>query len=120
MWHDTQAVVVGISRVVARTGEATSHTSTWAAFVGAGLSVLLTVFWLGFAFVSTRQPPGEEGDDDRGSGPSGGGPGRPGPGGDAPGGAPTWWPDFERDFAAYVSERNASPVPSRCSADHWL
>jgi hypothetical protein len=80
---------------------------TWAIVVGIGLGVLL-MCWLGLALVSNRRPPGREGDDDHGSGPGGGGPGRRGPdGGDAPGGAPAWWPDFEREFAAYVSELHA-------------
>jgi hypothetical protein len=59
--------------------------------------------------LSNPRPPGRNPDDDQGSGPSGGGPGRPGPdGGDAPGGTPALWAEFERDFAAYVSERPAS------------
>jgi len=109
MWPDVDTAAVGLTRGVARATHAAPHTPTWAIVVGIGLGVLIAMFWRGLALVSNRQPPGREGDDDHGSGPGGGGPGRPGPdGGDAPGDAPAWWADFERQFAAYVSERNAS------------
>lgn len=60
-------------------------------------------------------------DDDIDSGWGGGGPGgrpgpdgRPGPGGGSlePEGGPVWWPEFERQFAAYVdrARRVESPV----------
>jgi hypothetical protein len=108
MWHDADAAALGLTRVVARTAHAAPRTPAWAVAVGIGLCVVLAMFWLGLVFLSYRRPPGREGDDDHGSGPGGGGPGRPGPNsGDAPGGAPTWWPDFEREFAAHVSEREA-------------
>jgi hypothetical protein len=104
MWQDTDAVAVGLTRVGARAAHTAPHTPTWAIVVGIGLGVLLTLFWLGLALVSIRQPPGHEGDDDHGSGPGGGGPGRSGPdGGGPPGSAPVSWADFEREFAAYVS-----------------
>src|SRR5258707_1167850 len=103
MWQDADAAAIGAARAVAQTAHAASHTPTWSIVVGVGLGVLVTTLWLALALVSTRRPPGREGDDDHGSGPGGGGPGRPGPdGGDAPGGAPEWWADFERQFAAYV------------------
>jgi hypothetical protein len=109
MWQDVDAAAVGLTPTVARAAHAAPPTPTWAIVVGIGVGVLLALFWLTLALVSHRQPPGREGDDDHGSGPGGGGPGRPGPdGGDAPGGAPVWWADFEREFAAYVSERKAS------------
>jgi hypothetical protein len=108
MWQHAHVAAVGFTHAVGRATHA-SPPSTWAIAVGAGLGALLATFCLVVVLISNRQPPGREGDDDHGSGPSGGGPGRPGPdGGDAPGGAPAWWADFERDFAAHVSERTAS------------
>lgn len=108
MWQNAHAAAVGLTRVAARTARAVPPAPTWAIVVSIGLGALLATFVLWLALVGIRQPPGRDGDDDHGSGPSGGGPGRPGPdGGDAPGGAPTWWPDFEREFAAHVSERQA-------------
>jgi hypothetical protein len=60
---------------------------------------------MSFGFV--RQPRGRGGED-ADSGPGGGGPGRRGPGGPRePQGDPAWWPEFERQFAAYVVCRNA-------------
>jgi hypothetical protein len=109
MWQHVAAAAVGLTRAAARAAHAAPHTPTWAVVVGIGLGVLLATFWLALALVSNRQPPGREGDDDHGSGPGGGGPRRQGPdAGDGPGGAPTSWADFERQFAAYVSERRAS------------
>jgi hypothetical protein len=116
MWHDRDAVAVDLTGVAARTAHAT-HTPTWVIVLGIGLGVLLTL-WLGLALVRAWRPPGRGGDEDHGSGPGGGGPGRSGPrGGDPLGGAERWWPDFEREFAAYVSERHASAVNSRGVAD---
>jgi hypothetical protein len=108
MWHDADSAAIGLTRVVSGAPNAAPHTSAWAIVVCIGLSVLLATFFLTLVVISTRQPPGRGGDDDHGPGPGGGGPGRPGPdGGDAPGGTPASWADFEREFAAYVSERTA-------------
>ena len=116
MWHDRDAVVLGLTRVAARTAHA-AHTPRGLIVLGIGLGVLLTL-WRGRALVRAWRPPGREGDDDHGTGPGGGGSGRPGPhGGKPPGGAETWWPDFEREFAAYVSQRHGSDVNSRGVAD---
>lgn len=112
MWHDRDPATVGFTRAVARGAHAAPHTPTLAIVVGIALAVLVLVFLLALALVSNRRPPGREGDDDQGSGPGGGGPGRPGPDGDAPGGVPAWWLDFEREFAAYVSQRNAADEPT--------
>ena len=109
MLQHVDAAAVGLTRAAARAADAAPQTPTWAVVLGIGLGVLLMTFWLALALVSNRRPPGREGDDDHGSGPGGGGPGRRGPdGGDAPGGAPERWADFERQFAAYVSEQEAS------------
>ena len=43
---------------------------------------------------------GSGGDDDHGDG--GGGRRRPPPAPSRPGGDPVWWPEFEREFAAYA------------------
>ena len=116
MWRDRDAVVVGLTRIAGRTAHAT-HTPTWVIVLGIGLGVLLMV-WLGLALARAWRPPGRGGDDDHGSGPGGGGLWRPGPhGGDPPGGTEIWWPDFEREFAAYGSERHASALNSRGVAD---
>jgi len=51
---------------------------------------------------ASRWPPWASSDDDNDPGPGwgggGGGPGR----GPAPGSGPTWWPEFERQFATHV------------------
>jgi hypothetical protein len=108
MWQHAHFAAVGFTQAVGRATHA-APPSTWAIVVGAGLCALLAMLCLRVALVSNRQPPGREGDDDHGSGPSGGGPGRPGPdGGDPPGSTPEWWLDFEREFAALVSEQTAS------------
>jgi hypothetical protein len=108
MWQHAHVAAVGFTQAMGRaTHEAPP--STWAIVVGVGVGALLAMFCLIVALVSNRQPPGREADDDNGSGPSGGGPERPGPdGGNPPGSAPKWWADFEREFAAHVSEQTAS------------
>jgi hypothetical protein len=109
MLQHVDAAAAGLTRSVARAAHAAPHTPTWAIVLAIELGVLVAIFWLALAPVSNRWPPGREGEDDHGSGPGGGGPGRLGPdGGDAPGGAPERWADFERQFAAYVSEQEAS------------
>jgi hypothetical protein len=112
MWHDAGAATAGFGRGLAQAAHPAPHAPTLAIVAGILLAVLVPVFSLAVALVSNRQPPGRDGDDDQGSGP-GGGPGRPGPDdGDAPGGAPAWWPDFEREFAAYAANRNAVNQPT--------
>lgn len=109
MSQDVGAAVVGLARAGAGAAHAASHVPTRAIVVGIGLCIILAMFQVALAVVSSRQPRGGDDDDDHASGPGGGGPRRRGPdGGDAPGGAPTWWADFEREFAACVSERQAS------------
>lgn len=112
MWHDPDAATVGFGRAVAQAAHPASQAPTLVIVVGIGLAVLVSVFLVALALIGNRQPPRREGDDDQGSGP-GGGPGRPGPDdGDAPGGAPAWWPEFEREFAAYAADRNAVNQPT--------
>ena len=77
--------------------------------------VLVVAFSLFLVVISTRQPPRSDGDDNGGWG-RGDGPKGPGPDGDhPPGGDPVWWPDFERQFAAYVADAayvaGGSPQP---------
>jgi len=66
------------------------------------------------ACLTPRHGPRDGGDDDSGSAGGPGGPGGPrGPGGGPPKpeGGPAWWPEFEREFAAYVAhDRRVEPV----------
>ena len=67
---------------------------------------LITVGSFAIAFLARHpRPSGEDDDGDSGSGGGGGRrrPGRP----PRPGGDPVWWPEFERQFAAYVRSPSA-------------
>jgi hypothetical protein len=76
------------------------------------------LFWLVSCFVVIQRRPDDE--SDGGDGPGGGGGSGPGGGGPGPGGLesdprrdplgsePPWWPEFERQFAAYTSSAPAS------------
>lgn len=70
-----------------------------AAFV-VPLAIVLVIAW------RWPQPGGrDDGRGDSGSGRGGpGGPPRPCPGPPRPESGPTWWPEFERQFAAYVEK----------------
>lgn len=74
----------------------------WLVIAAAGSTALLAglIIWL---LVRTGRSGGSD-DDDGGGG--GGGTGRRPPRGPQPGGA-DWWPEFERQFAAYVAHRSA-------------
>lgn len=79
-----------------------------AAFV---LAVTLTVVTV--ALLAWRGPRPSRGEDEADSGPGGGGgPRRPGPP-VSPGGDSSWWPEFERQFAAYVNSQNRGPRRAR-------
>ena len=76
-----------------------------------GLAVAITLLMLiafgglAIGLLARRARPSQEDDDgDSGSG-GGGGPRRPKPA-PQPGGDPVWWPEFERQFAAYVRSRS--------------
>jgi hypothetical protein len=76
--------------------------------IGFVLSLWLLVVGMVFC-VYIRDEPGDgrgEGDDAPGGGNGGGGPPRK----PAPEGGPAWWPQFERDFRAYVKDQR---VPLR-------
>jgi hypothetical protein len=63
---------------------------------------------VGFLATRTGHSPEDEGGD-AGSGGGGGGPHRPGRPPSPGGGDPVWWPEFERQFAAYVRSQTAVP-----------
>lgn len=72
------------------------------AYAGVSIAAPLVVMW------RVLGPPSESGQDpgesDGGSGDDG--PGPAGDGGDEPA-SPPWWPEFERELAAYVDRRHA-------------
>jgi hypothetical protein len=69
------------------------------------LLVLIAFGGLAICLLARRPRPSQEDDDgDSGSG-GGGGRRRPTPP-PQPGGDPVWWPEFEREFAAYVRSRS--------------
>lgn len=106
--HAADAAALGLARTSTWAAHGASPTPTWA-LVAAALGALLVSLWLGLSLLGVRRPPRRDDHDDWGSGPGGGGPRRPGPdGSDLPGGDPPWWPEFEREFAAYVAEAKAS------------
>lgn len=65
---------------------------------------------LGFVALRARQSPEDE-DGDSGSGGGGGGPRRPGRPPSPGGPDPVWWPEFERQFAAYARSQARVPEP---------
>ena len=65
------------------------------------LGVVVTLIML-FGQPPTERQDGADGD----SGPGGGGPGGPSP----EGGEPVWWPEFERQFADYVTSTTRAPA----------
>jgi hypothetical protein len=60
--------------------------------------------WFGAWSVRRRKPGGGGSDEGYGGGGGGGG-GAPTPPNRPPDADPEWWPDFERQFAAYVEDR---------------
>jgi hypothetical protein len=91
---------------VVRAASASAHgvakASTWEAI--AAISFIFVPVLIGLVLSVAARPrpagPGTDEDADPGSG-GGGGPRLPG-GPSQPGGDPTWWPEFERQFADYV------------------
>jgi hypothetical protein len=118
MWQDAHAPAAVLTHVAAPTTHTASPATGWIVVLSIVLGALLVAAFLWLAVVGIGQPPGREGDDEPGSGPNGGGPRRPGPDrGNPSGGAPAWWPEFEREFAAHVRNRqqpsdDVEPVPA--------
>lgn len=97
--------VFELGRAAAAAGHAPSATPTWAAVTGTA-GVVLVWLALAIAFVRTQRHSGEDDGGWPGFGgwsPPRAGPDRP----DSPRDGADWWPDFEREFAAYVA-RSAS------------
>jgi hypothetical protein len=107
------ATAVGFARASAWAARSASTTPSWLAVVAVLACVLFAVcvVWLFAAGPGPHDRP--DGEDNRGSGPGGGGRGPGGPpssgpdGRTSPGDEPAWWPEFEREFAAYVAARTA-------------
>jgi hypothetical protein len=74
-------------------------------FVVLFVVALLIVGLIAIAFAGFQAPRGSDGGDDGTSGPGWRGPEWPSPQDPGPrGGNPEWWPEFERQFAAYVHD----------------
>ena len=83
-------------------------TAGWETGLAVAVATLLVVGALTIAALVLPHRRGQAGGEDADSGPGGGGPGRQGPDGPrGPEGDPVWWPEFERQFAAYVVCRTA-------------
>jgi len=90
------------------------------AAAGPGIAAVLVVAaslvvpLAGVLLLALRPPRRGDRDDGHGDSGGGGGPGgppRPSPGPPRPESGPVWWPEFERQFAAYVEyERRRLPV----------
>src|SRR5947209_14774419 len=92
-----------------------SGAATWV--VGAAVVALLVagvILWM------LARPGGSDGTDPgRGGGGGGTGGGPPDP---SPRAGPAWWPEFEREFAAYVAtggDRRAVPPRPPVKGDRW-
>jgi hypothetical protein len=83
-------------------GPSTADVVAVTLMVGLGLLAVLVTLIIVFTEPPTDRSDG--GDGDSGPGGGGGGPGGRGPDGpESPGGDPVWWPEFERQFADYVT-----------------
>ena|ERR1700693_1637748 len=99
----------GHARASAWAAHAAPPAPTWVTFVALAAFVLLVLVVVGLAFVRIRRAGGRGDDDGHWWGPGGGGPRWPGPeGSDSPSGDLAWWPEFERQFAAYAATRKAN------------
>jgi hypothetical protein len=76
--------------------------------------LLLTGFWLGIKSSWGGGGPKDDGENGEDGGP-GRGPWRPRSPTGPPEPDPYWWPDFEREFAAYVVRARADRAPQRVS-----
>jgi hypothetical protein len=88
--------------------QAGNHASAWV--IGGSIVGIVLTFVVLVAVVAWLAGPGgsdglEGGDGGSGGGGGGGPPPEPPPG-------PSWWPDFEREFADYVARRARSSVPA--------
>jgi hypothetical protein len=98
---------VELVRFAASTPHGATATATWETSLAIGVAFVLMACVAAIVVLVPTRPPGHDSDEEGGSGPGGEGPGpwRP----DAPrrpGGDPDWWPEFERQFAAYVLGRS--------------
>ena len=87
----------------------------WSTVVACVLGILLVAAAVVIAYAG--RPHRQGGDEDADSGSGGGGGGLRGPDGPRPAGeGPEWWPEFERQFAAYVaSEHDTAPACSNAA-----
>jgi hypothetical protein len=78
--------------------------ATWESGLAIGFAFLVMACVAAIVVLVPSQPPGDDGDEDGGFGPGGEGPGpRPPDAPREPDSDPEWWPEFEQQFAAYVS-----------------
>ncbi len=113
-----------VAAFAAHGARASAGSVTRASAIGAALIAVATLvvpfggIVLFVACLTPRHEPRDDGDDDSGSGGGPGGPRGPGGGPPKPEGGPAWWPEFERQFAAYVAhDRRVEPVVATAQAD---
>jgi hypothetical protein len=89
-------------------GQTSGTTPLWELAIAIAVCVLILLCLVAAAVVALRGTPRSDDDEQGDGGPGGRGPERPPPEDRGPEGDPAWWPEFERQFAAYV-EVVASP-----------
>lgn len=90
-------------------------TPLWAILVAIAACVLVAVCVVAVSVVGFRHTRGSDDNDQGDSGPGGRGPESPPPPDQGPDGDPTWWPEFELQFAAYA-QAVASRAPALSTA----
>jgi len=114
-----QATAAGVHRATAASGLTLANILSIVTVLIIPIGVVVLA-----ALLARRRDPRDDGDGDSGWGRGGpGGGGRGGPGGPPwsgdgprlPNGDPAWWPDFERQFAAYVGQEVGRFAPSHRS-----
>jgi hypothetical protein len=92
-------------RSAASTAHGAATTASWETGLAIGVAFLVMACVAAIVVLVPKRPPGHDSDEGGGSGPGGGGPGPWRPVAPRrPDGDPDWWPEFEQQFAAHVSD----------------
>jgi len=97
---------LGLAPAHASVAHAGPATTTLGAVLSISVPLVFVLLSTALIIASRLHHPGPSADEDADSGPGGGGGGWRRPDGPrSPQGDPAWWPEFERQFAAYVAGR---------------